>query len=91
MNAQTFDHPPRSTERRLLTASLARRICRANAPFHPMDMDRNAGRLLALSALGAALCAAAARRVDSGMCQHQQLRGVALGFADGQNRVKEGW
>ena len=92
MNAQTFDHPPRSTERRLLTASLARRICRANAPFHPMDMDRNAGRLLALSALGAALCAAAPARADLRMCNNTNNRvSVALGYTDGQNWVSEGW
>ena len=33
MNAQTSEPPPRSSKRRLLTASLARRIRRAKAPF----------------------------------------------------------
>jgi hypothetical protein len=43
-------------------------------PFHPMDMDRNAGRLMALSALGVALCAAAPARADLRMCNNTSNR-----------------
>ena len=57
-----------------------------------MDMDRIAGRLLALSALGAALCAAAPARADLRMCNNTSNRvSVAIGYTDGQNWVSEGW
>ena len=57
-----------------------------------MHMVRIAGRLLALSALGAALCAAAPARADLRMCNNTNNRvSVALGYTDGQNWVSEGW
>ena len=56
-----------------------------SANLHPMDMDRIAGRLLALSALGAALCAAAPARADLRMCNNTSNRvSVALGYTDGK-------
>ena len=61
-------------------------------PFHLMDMNKIAGRLLALSALGTALCAAAPARADLRMCNNTNNRvSVALGYTDGQNWVSEGW
>jgi uncharacterized membrane protein len=57
-----------------------------------MNMDRIAGRLLALSALSAALCAAVPARADLRMCNNTNNRvSVALGYTDGQNWVSEGW
>ncbi len=48
--------------------------------------------MLALSALGAALCAAAPARADLRMCNNTNNRvSVALGYTDGQNWVSEGW
>ena len=61
-------------------------------PFHRVNMDRIAGRLLALSALGAALCAAAPARADLRMCNNTSNRvSVALGYTDGKGWVSEGW
>ena len=61
-------------------------------PFHRMNMDRIAGRLLALSALGTALCAAAPARADLRMCNNTNNRvSVALAYTDGQGWVSEGW
>jgi uncharacterized membrane protein len=60
--------------------------------FHPMDMDRIAKRLLALSALVAALCVASPASADLRMCNNTNNRvSVALGYTDGQNWVSEGW
>ena len=57
-----------------------------------MDMNTIAGRLLALSALGTALCAAAPACADLRMCNNTNNRvSVALGYTDGQNWVSEGW
>ena len=57
-----------------------------------MDMDKIAGRLLALSAFGVSLCAAAPARADLRMCNNTNNRvSVALGYTDGQNWVSEGW
>ena len=61
-------------------------------PFHRMNMDKIAGRLLALSALGTALCAAAPARADLRMCNNTNNRvSVALAYTDGQGWVSEGW
>jgi uncharacterized membrane protein len=62
------------------------------SPFHFMEMDKIAGKLLALSALGVALCAAAPARADLRMCNNTNNRvSVAIGYTDGQNWVSEGW
>ena len=75
-----------------LTAPLPRRYEAPQRPFHRMNMDIIAGKLLALSALGAALCAAAPARADLRMCNNTSNRvSVALGYTDGQNWVSEGW
>jgi uncharacterized membrane protein len=57
-----------------------------------MNMNRIAGRKLALCTLGAALSAAAPARADLRMCNNTNNRvSVALGYTDGQNWVSEGW
>jgi uncharacterized membrane protein len=57
-----------------------------------MQTNGTAGRLLALSALAAALCAAAPAYADLRMCNNTANRvSVALGYTDGQNWVSEGW
>ena len=92
MNAQTFRHAPHSREQWLLTASPARRICRAKAPFHLVDMDRIAGRLLALSALGVALCAAVPARADllETSPDLQVWSPAAPGLVEDRSTAKEG-
>ena len=48
-----------------------------------MSMVRMAGRLLALLALGAALCAAGPARADLRMCNNTNSRvSVAIGYTD---------
>jgi uncharacterized membrane protein len=80
------------TLRARLTAPFARRIWPATSFFHRMSMVKIAGRLLALSALGAALCAAAPARADLRMCNNTSNRvSVALAYTDGQGWVSEGW
>jgi uncharacterized membrane protein len=76
-----------------LTAPLSRRIWRATTSFRRVwDMDRIAGRFLALSALGAVLLAAAPARADLRMCNNTSNRvSVALAYTDGQGWVSEGW
>lgn len=57
-----------------------------------MSMHRIAGRLLAVSALSVALCAAAPAHADLRMCNNTNNRvSVALGYTDGQAWVSEGW
>jgi uncharacterized membrane protein len=66
-------------------------MSRASA-FHPVDMDRIALRLLALSALGVSLCVATPAFADLRMCNNTNNRvSVAIGYTDGQNWVSEGW